>query len=150
MMSNEKCKAWLTYFMGLRPWVALYWKGISMRAASAKAASFLFSSIFADMILVKFTNCTSINLLSEQGMNIAAAQCQCIQEAGFDPRLCWDKSSQDDDEQEHIRSKEKSRIIDLSKDNRQRTPEITWKTQNRKKKPRSHSQLHYYREITGR
>jgi len=55
----------------------------------------------------------------------------------------------DDDEQEQIRSKERNKIADLSKDNTQRTLEIMWKTQN-KEKPRSRSQIHYYREITGR
>lgn len=38
-------------------WVALYWNGISIRAASAKAASFLEGSLFSDMIFEKFTNC---------------------------------------------------------------------------------------------
>jgi len=38
-------------------WVALYWRGISMRAARAKAVSFFEVSVFSDMIFVKLTNC---------------------------------------------------------------------------------------------
>jgi len=38
---------------------------------------------------------------------------------------CWDKGFHDGDEKELIRSKERSKIVDLSKDNTQRTPEIT-------------------------
>lgn len=45
------------YLSKWRLWVALYWYGISMRAASAKAASFFDVSVFSDMILVKLTNC---------------------------------------------------------------------------------------------
>ena len=59
-----------------------------MRAASAKAASFWFSFVVADMILVKFTNCTSITLLSEQGMNIAAESVNAFMKLGLNPRLC--------------------------------------------------------------
>lgn len=36
---------------------ALYWKGISMRAAKAKAASFAEELAFLDIISVKLTNC---------------------------------------------------------------------------------------------
>lgn len=45
------------YSVGTRAWVALYWKGISMRAESANAASFFSIVMFPDMIFVKFTNC---------------------------------------------------------------------------------------------
>lgn len=38
--------------------VALYWKGISMRAARAKAVSFSEGLVFLDMMSVKLTNCT--------------------------------------------------------------------------------------------
>ena len=42
------------------PWVALYWEGISIRAARANAASFFDMSLLVDIISVKFTNCNSL------------------------------------------------------------------------------------------
>lgn len=51
---TDNCNCW-PYLT--RVWVALYWNGISMRAASAKAVSFFDASVLSDMIFVKLTNC---------------------------------------------------------------------------------------------
>lgn len=46
-----------SYSMHWMLWVSLYWNGISISAASAKAASFFPISVCSDIIDVKLTNC---------------------------------------------------------------------------------------------
>ena len=48
------------------PWVALYWEGISIRAARANAASFFDISLLVDIISVKFTNCNNLSISLEE------------------------------------------------------------------------------------
>lgn len=54
--TNRKCEEPNTYPSRLSSIAALYWEGISINAARAKAASFLEGGTFLDIISVKFTN----------------------------------------------------------------------------------------------
>lgn len=54
--------------------MALYWSGISINAARAKAASFFDICVCSDIIFVKFTNCEeegmkSLQLLTDNVIN---------------------------------------------------------------------------------